>query len=114
MTSLPAVVRVCVFVLLATLLGDHAGPLAAQIVVEEIDSHKDTSGWAFHAGRIFAAVKSTNSVIEYDTSGVEVRLFKVQSEPTEMIIKGDRLIVACSNPSSFSVIDLKTRSLARF
>ncbi len=87
--------------------------LTAQIVVQEIEGHQDTSSWALHeSGRIFAAVKSTDSVIEYDLSGEEVRKYSVDSEPTEMIVKGDHLVVACVKSSSFSVIDLKANKVA--
>ena len=82
--------------------------LHAEITTVKIESHPDTASWALHeSGRIFASVKSTNSVVEYDLRGKEVRKFDVEPEPGEMIIKGDHLVVACQKPSSVSVIDLK-------
>ena len=84
--------------------------LTAQV---QIDGPKDTAGWAFHeSGRIFAASKSTGFVIEYDTQGKEVRKFDVGILPTEMIIKGNRLVVACSGPARCSVIDLEANKVA--
>ncbi len=102
-------VTVVPFFLLLSILPSQ---LPAQIIVQEIEGHQDTSSWALHdSGRIFAAVKSTDSVIEYDLSGDEVRNYSVGSEPTEMIVKGDHLVVACVKSSSFSVIDLKANKV---
>ena len=82
--------------------------VSAQIGLEKIDGHLDTSSWVLHeSGRIFAAVKSTATVIEYDLQGKEVRQFSVEPTPTEMMIKGDHLVVASTDLASFSVIDLK-------
>ena len=87
--------------------------LQAQEIVGKITGHQDTSAWALHeaSGRIFAAVKSTDSVTEYDSTGKEVRTFSVEPEPTGLILKGDRLVVACSKNPCFSVIDLKTNKV---
>ena len=83
--------------------------VSEQAGTSEIEGHADTSSWALHeSGRIFAAVNSTDSVIEYDLDGREVRTFSVEPEPNEMMIKGNHLIVASPKSSSFSVIDLKT------
>ena len=113
-TMLPASSRLLIatFVLILSQLGTASiNNLAAQAV--KIEGPEDTSSWAFHdSGRIFAAVKSTNSVVEYDTQGKKVRSFDVDADPTEMIIKGDRLVVACNKTSSFSVIDLSTNAVA--
>ena len=103
---------VAALILFLSQLGNpSANYLAAQVV--KIDGPEDTASWAFHeTGRIFAAVKSTNSVVEYDAKGKEVRSYDVETEPTEMIVKGDRLVVACPKTSSFSVIDLSNNSVA--
>lgn len=85
---------------------------SAQIVSEKIEGHADTSFWALHdSGRIFAAVKSTGVVVEYDLDGAEVASYDVDPDPTEMIVKGDHLVVACEKTSSFNVIDLKANKL---
>ena len=87
--------------------------VTAQVVMEKIEGHEDTSSWALHeSGRIFAAIKSSDTVVEYDIEGDEVRTYDVGSEPTEMIVKGDHLVVACAKSSAFSVIDLKTNKVA--
>ena len=103
--------RICVASLLfffGLIIQQLPKQVVAQTIVEKIEGHADTSSWALHeSGRIFAAVKSTDSVIEYDLNGKEVRKFSVGAEPTEMMIKGNHLIVACQKTSSFSVIDLK-------
>ena len=102
--------RASIFNILASLvliLSFQTQSLNAQDYVAKIEGHEDTSSWALHeSGRIFATVKSTNSVIEYDLTGEERRKFDVEAEPTEMIVKGNRLIVACSKASCLSVIDL--------
>ena len=82
--------------------------LAAQV---QIKGPEDTSSWAFHdSGRIFAASKTSGSVIEYDTKGKEVRKFYVGISPTKMIVKGNQLVVA--GPGRCSVIDLEANKIA--
>ncbi|MDB2687138.1 hypothetical protein N9Y42_07980, partial [Mariniblastus sp.] len=86
--------------------------LIAQDFAITIEGPDETVSWAFHkSGRIFAAVKFTATVIEYDTQGSEVRKFAVEPEPTKMLIKGDHLVVACQASSSFSVINLNTNQV---
>lgn len=112
MQSLTGINRLAGVVSLFLLLSVFISQMPAQIVVEEIEGHEDTASWALHeSGRIFAAVKSTDSVIEYDLNGDEVRKHAVEPEPTEMIVKGDFLVVGCQKSSSFSVINLKTNKV---
>ena len=107
--------RASIFNILASLvliLSFQTQSLNAQDYVVKIEGHEDTSSWALHeSGRIFATVESTNSVIEYDLTGEERRKFDVEAEPTEMIVKGNRLIVACSKDSCLSVIDLDSNQV---
>ena len=107
--------RASIFNILASLvliLSFQNQSLNAQDYVAKIVGHEDTSSWAFHeSGRIFATVKSTNSVIEYDLTGKERRTFDVEAEPTEMIVKGNHLIVACEKASCLSVVDLDSNQV---
>ena len=108
--------RASIFNVLASLvliLSFQNQPLNAQDSVAKIEGHEDTSSWALHeSGRIFATVKSTNAVVEYDLTGKEQRTFDVEAEPTEMIVKGNRLIVACEKASCLSVVDLDSNQVA--
>ena len=46
------------------------------------------------SGRVFASLAGEEEIVEYDRSATEVQRFKVGVNPTEMIVKGDRLVVA--------------------
>ncbi len=66
--------------------------------------------WVVHekTGRVFASLIHGTEVVEYDSNAKEVTRFKVGLTPTEMILKGDFLIVACTKSPALHVIDLKT------
>lgn len=65
--------------------------------------------WVVHeeTGRVFASLTNGDEVVEFSPSATEVRRFKVGAKPTEMILKGDRLIVACTASPALHVIDLQ-------
>ena len=101
------------FVILFLSLCLAGANLQAQTVVGKISGHADTSAWVLHesSGRIFAAVNSTDSVTEYDSAGKVVRTFNVEPQPIAMVLKGDRLVVACAKNPCFTVIDLKANQV---
>ena len=97
------------------LVHQSAGQIVAVDAYMSFKGHADTSGWTVHSetGRIFASIKTTAEVIEYNNvDGREVRRFAVGDEPVEMIIKGDTLVVACAGSSSLSLIDLNENKVA--
>lgn len=77
-----------------------------------IDVPEGVADWVVHeeSGRVFASLSDGDEVVEYGPSAREVRRFKVGPTPTEMILKRDRLIVACTKSPSLHVIDLKTNN----
>jgi len=106
----------CCFIFTASLfsLNSLTNPLVATQSNVEITTPDGTSTWAMQekTGRIFAAVKSANAVVEFDTSGKKVREFNVELEPTELVIKNDRLIVACEKPTCYTIINLAKNQVA--
>lgn len=66
--------------------------------------------WVVHesSGRVFASLPSSSEVVEFDSSAQEARRIKVGETPTELIIKRDYLIVACTKSPAIHVIDLKS------
>lgn len=85
-------------------------PTQGQESVIKFQGHKDTSAWVVDAGtgRIFASVSSTDEIVEYDSTGHVVRRVQVLSKPSEMIVKGNWLVVASRTPSCIMAINLKT------
>jgi hypothetical protein len=73
-----------------------------------VDVAGGVGDWVVHesSGRVFATLSDSNEVVEYSSTG-EVRRLKVGEAPTEMILKGDRLIVACTKSPALHVIDLQ-------
>ncbi len=63
-------------------------------------------------GRIFVSVPANREVREYDTSGNQVRHWIVSNAPHELLVKGDRLVVACQEPARLVVINLKNNEIA--
>ena len=82
--------------------------LQAQDAVQTIEAEPGISKWIMQesTGRIFASSTRNDQVIEYDADGSKVREFEVGGEPTEMLIKGSKLIVGCRKSTSMYVIDL--------
>lgn len=97
-----ATVALAVCVLVSSIGSTVRGQQTAFVSVQASD-------WVVHepTGRVFASVKEEGQVIEFNQQG-EVRRFSVGSEPTEMVIKLDRLLVACTKSPSIHVIDLTT------
>ena len=93
-------------------LGQGAASLTpeADAAAVTVDVPEGVGDWVVHeeTGRVFAALKDGDEVVEYGPSGSEVRRFKVGAMPTEMILKGDRLVVACNKSTSLYVVDLAT------
>jgi len=81
--------------------------LCPELPAREIDGLSlVNSHWAVHesSGRAFATVAG-NEVVETSADG-EVRRFKVGDDPTELMIKRNLLIVACTKAPALHVIDL--------
>ena len=86
------------------------GPGIASFRVEE-----DVSAWALDegTGRLFAALAGGDAVVEVDpATGASPARFAVAKGPTELFIKGRRLVVACPSTSSLHVVDLRTNKVA--
>ncbi len=74
----------------------------------------EVSAWALDeaSGRIFAALVGSNRVVEIDPASSEPKTqFTVAARPTELFIKGRRLVAACQSTSSLYVIDLDTNKV---
>ncbi|WP_153556652.1 YncE family protein [Roseimaritima sediminicola] len=74
----------------------------------------EAAGWAVQeeTGRVFATVKNQNEVVEYSSQGGKVRSIAVAGDPTELIIKRDLLVVACTKSPSLVLIDLARNEIA--
>ncbi|MCC9601271.1 hypothetical protein LOC67_12000 [Stieleria sp. JC731] len=70
----------------------------------------DAVDWAVHekTGRVFATLKDQNKVFEYSPQAEQVREFPVGTNPTELIIKRNLLVVGCTKSPSLHLIDLDT------
>ena len=81
---------------------------AAEAVTVEIS--EGVGDWVVceESGRAFASLRAGDEVVEYGPSASEVRRFKVGAMPTEMVLKRDRLVVACNKSPSLHVINLET------
>lgn len=100
---------VCVAIGMLTCAGISGFPRAARAELRSVTIAEGVGDWVVHeaSGRVFATATDGNEVIEFDSSAKEVRRFKVGETPTELIIKRDRLIVACTKSPALHVIDLK-------
>lgn len=76
-------------------------------------SVNNVGDWAIHesSGRVFAAKTDGNSVSEFDHNGKEVRAIQVGQNPRELIIKRDKLIVACTGSQTLHVFDLNSNQV---
>ena len=58
--------------------------------------------------RVFCAVENSDEIIEFGSNGEKVRTFEVGDAVAELIIKGDKLVAACTKESALYICDLKT------
>ncbi|GAA4438383.1 hypothetical protein [Bremerella cremea] len=100
--------RIVLGIVVSSMLWPSAGfadaPPRSVTLTEEIGD------WVVHepSGRVFASLSEGNEVVEFDSNAQEVQRFKVGETPTEMIIKGDQLVVACTKSPALHVIDLSS------
>ncbi|WP_068141229.1 YncE family protein [Roseimaritima ulvae] len=57
-------------------------------------------------GRVFAALADSDQVVEYESTGKEVRRFTVGMAPQEMVLKANQLVVACTKSPALHFVDL--------
>ena len=87
----------------------------AQVEVVRMQSNAAMADWIQDArtGRVFASDYKGNAVVEFRAvDGTEVRRIPVGSLPTDMIIKNDVMVVACSGKAVATIIDL-SRNVVR-
>jgi hypothetical protein len=103
--------------LAAGLVVAMGGRAAAESPVPGVVSFRvpeDVSGWALDegSGRLFAALIGGDSVVELDpASGARRARFTVARGPTELFIKGRRLVAACPSTASLDVVDIETNQV---
>lgn len=75
-----------------------------------VEVKSEVGGWALDekTGRVFASLINEGVVVEYSVTGTEVRRVKVKGKPAELLVKQDKLVVACTESPSLEVIDLMT------
>lgn len=97
----------CVIFSLAFLIALPCNKLSAQ-EVKQADIDGSAQHWVMQetTGRVFATLLDRDEVIEFDSTGKEVRRIEVNTSPDQMMIKGDMLIVGCTKSPSLVVIDL--------
>jgi len=71
---------------------------------------KAVAAWALQpsTGRTFCTLVGEREVYEYDSQGKRVRSIEVGPQASQMLIKGDKLVVFCLGDDSVRIIDLKT------
>lgn len=105
-----------IFGLWVTLLiaaGDAVPRVLAAGEPRAVQPAAEVADWKVHGptGRVFGALADRNMVVEYDVTGAVVRNISVDSPPTRLLIKHDRLVIACPKTTSLHVFDLKKDEL---
>lgn len=75
-----------------------------------IQIESEVGGWALdeRSGRVFASLINESVVVEYAASGKELQRIAVSGKPAELLVKKDKLVVACTENPKLEIIDLGT------